>query len=261
MCTKLSTGVVPPTQTSIVKGNWIQYHPLTNITDTGPIQFTVQGSIDDYIDLSQTILHVRAKIVQGNGEDIENDANVGPANLMLQTLFSEVDVSLNDRLVTPSTNTYPYRAILETLLSYGPDAKESQLTGSLFYKDTAGKMDSCNPNAAVEVVNHGLKARSAYTRNSNTVDLIGLIHCDLFFQEKVLLGGGGVELKLKLHRSKNEFCLLSGQAGADLKLCIVEASIFMRHLKVHPQVALGHAKALERGTAKYSIRRAEVTTL
>ncbi|KAJ8018950.1 hypothetical protein HOLleu_42760 [Holothuria leucospilota] len=241
--------------TSIVKGNWIQYHPLTNITDTGPIQFTVQGSIDDYIDLSQTILHVRAKIVQGNGEDIENDANVGPANLMLQTLFSEVDVSLNDRLVTPSTNTYPYRAILETLLSYGPDAKESQLTGSLFYKDTPGKMDSCNPNAVADVVNHGLRARTQYTRNSNTVDLVGPIHCDLFFQEKILLGG--VELKLKLHRSKNEFCLLSSQADADFKVRIVEASIFMRHVKVHPQVALGHAKALERGTAKYPIRRAE----
>ncbi|KAJ8030247.1 hypothetical protein HOLleu_26606 [Holothuria leucospilota] len=242
-------GTMPPTQTSIVKGNWIQYHPLTNITDTGPIQFTVQGSIDDYIDLSQTVLHVRAKIVQAYGDDLENDANVGLANLMLQTLFSEVDVSLNDRLVTPSTNTYPYRAILETLLSYGPDAKESQLTGNLFYKDTAGKMDSCNPSAAADVVNLGLKARSQYTRNSNTVDLIGPIHCDSFFQEKILLGG--VELKLKLHRSKNEFCLLSSQAGADFKVRIVEASIFMRHVKVHPQVALGHAKALERGTAKY----------
>ena len=30
---------------------------------------------------------------------------------------------------------------IETLLSYGSDAKASQLTGSLFYKDTAGRFD------------------------------------------------------------------------------------------------------------------------
>jgi hypothetical protein len=32
-------------------------------------------------------------------------------------------------------------AYLETLLNYGPSAKDSQLTAALYYKDTAGKMD------------------------------------------------------------------------------------------------------------------------
>jgi len=31
--------------------------------------------------------------------------------------------------------------MLETLLSYGEDAKKSQLTAELFYKDEAGNMD------------------------------------------------------------------------------------------------------------------------
>jgi len=31
--------------------------------------------------------------------------------------------------------------MLETLLSYGEDAKKSQLTLELFYKDDAGRMD------------------------------------------------------------------------------------------------------------------------
>ena len=260
-CTKseLDLFTVPPTQTGITKGNWIQYHPLTNITDSSPIQFSVQGSTGDYLDLSQTIFHVRAKLVQDNGEDLLQDANVGPANLMLQSLFSEVDVTLNDRLVTPSTNTYPYRATLETLLSYGAEAKESQLTGSLFYKDTAGKMDSCNPHADQQVVNEGLKARHEFVRNSQIVDLVGPLHCDMFVQQKMLLGG--VELKLKLHRSKNEFCLLSSDAGAAFKVRIVDASLYIRHVKVHPEVALAHAKALERSTAKNPINRVEVTTL
>jgi len=44
--------------------------------------------------------------------------------------------------VTASTNTYPYRAILETLLSYGDDAKKSQLTTALYYEDKASSMDA-----------------------------------------------------------------------------------------------------------------------
>jgi hypothetical protein len=36
---------------------------------------------------------------------------------------------------------YPYRAYIETLFSYGPAAKESQLTGVMWYKDTPGQHD------------------------------------------------------------------------------------------------------------------------
>ena len=36
---------------------------------------------------------------------------------------------------------YPYRAYIETLLSYGPAAKESPLTGVMWYKDTPGQQD------------------------------------------------------------------------------------------------------------------------
>jgi hypothetical protein len=41
----------------------------------------------------------------------------------------------------PPTSLYPYRAYIETLLSYGPAAKESQLTGVMWYKDKPGHQD------------------------------------------------------------------------------------------------------------------------
>ena len=70
------------------------------------------------------------------------------------SLFSQVDISLNSTLITASTNMYPYRALLETLLSYGEDAKKTQLMSALFYKDKAGKMDSMY--FAADAVNDGL---------------------------------------------------------------------------------------------------------
>ena len=45
-CTKseLHLVTIPATQTSITKGQWIEYHPLSNITDSGPIEFNVSGT-------------------------------------------------------------------------------------------------------------------------------------------------------------------------------------------------------------------------
>ena len=79
---------------------------------------------------------------------------------------------------------------------------------------------------------------------------MGRIHADIFFQERYMLNEIGV--KIKLVRSKDAFCLMSALA---CKAQIVHASLFVRKVKLMPSVFLAHAKTLERGTAKYPIRR------
>ena len=65
-----------------------------------------------------------------------------PVNNILHSLFSEIDVSLNGKVVTPGTDTYPYKAYLEKLLSYSPDTFKTQMKAcTLWEKDTAGHMD------------------------------------------------------------------------------------------------------------------------
>ena len=71
--------------------------------------------------------------------------------------------------------------MIETLLNFGEDAKSSQLTMAMFYKDTPGKMDAVNPVADDDDTNMGLKARYVFTKQSQTVDMIGPIHSDIFF--------------------------------------------------------------------------------
>ena len=260
-CTKseLDLFTVPATQTSITKGQWIEYHPLTNITDSGPIEFNVSGSGEEYLDLGRTQLYVKAKITKPNGADLDPNTQVGPVNLFLHSLFSQVDVALNERLISPSTNTYPYRAMMETLLNYGGEAKTSQLSMAMFYKDTPGKMDVANPVAEDDDANMGLKARYAFTKNSFTVDMTGPIHSDIFFQERLLLNG--VNLRIKFNRAKNVFCLLSSATGPNFKVIITEAILYVRKVKVASSIALGHAVALKQGTAKYPIRRVDCKVL
>jgi len=194
------------------------------------------------------MLYVKAKITRADGTDLGVDSPIGPSNLFLHSLFSQVDVSLNGTLITASTNTYPYRAMMETLLSYGEDAKRTQLTSGLFYKDRAGRMDSVD--LADNAANDGLLKRRALGLESRTFDMMGRLHADIFFQDRYTINEVGV--KIKLTRSRDDFCLMGAMVG---KVQIVQAPMFVRKVKLMPSVFLAHVKTLERSPAKYPIRR------
>lgn len=59
----------------------------------------------------------------------------------MHSLFNQIDVSLNQKLVSSANNGYAYRAYIENLLNYGKEAKNSYLTSVLWFKDTSSKMD------------------------------------------------------------------------------------------------------------------------
>ena len=119
---------LPATQTSIEHAQWVEHRPVASIGSGAPIEFLLPGSGDDYLDVANTYLLVRARVTKANGNDIDPNTAVGPVNNWMHSLFSQVDVTLNGTLVTPSTNTYPYRAYIESLLSHGAEAKQTQLT-------------------------------------------------------------------------------------------------------------------------------------
>ncbi|GBN88412.1 hypothetical protein AVEN_170570-1 [Araneus ventricosus] len=80
--------------------------------------------------------------------------------------------------------------------------------------------------------------------------MIGGIHSDLIHQERLLLNL--VDVKIKLIRSKPEFCL---QGAEGHKAVLEKISLLVRKVRVSPGVILGHVKALEKETAKYPINR------
>ena len=179
---------------------------------------------------------------------LDGGADVGSVNLWMHSLFSDVSVSLNENLVSPPTSLYPYRAYIEILLSYGPAAKESQLTGVMWYKDTPGHQDKRTTD------NKGFTSRKALTAQSKSVQMMGKLHLDLFCQEKYLLNH--VDLKIKLRRSRDVFALM---ADADnYKIIIKDLALFVRNVQLSPAVRMGHVKALEKTSCKYPNQRVEV---
>ena len=244
---------VPPTQVEMEKGFWEDIDPITSIAASDTIEFLCAANSGVYTDLASSYLHVKAKITAADGANLDADVQVGPVNLWLHALFSQVEVFLNNKLVTPSSTAYPYRAYIETILNFSKDAKDSHLTSALFYKDKAGKMDSVNPLAEAANVNTGLKERHAHTRQSRSVAMEGRIHSDLFAQDRYILGA--VPIKLKLVRTRDPFCLVSSAENPNFKVVIEECVFRARRVTVAPSVMMSHNQALQQTTAKYPINR------
>ena len=243
---------MPQTQTSVEYGNWIEYHPLTTVSDGTPIEFEISGTGEHYIDLASSMLYVQAKIAKPDGTTLDA---AGPTILFLHSLFSQVGISLNGTQVSASMNSRPYRAMLETLVSYGDDAKKTQLTSELFYAYKAGKRDTVafGGDAAR---NSGLMKRATFTATSNVVDMIGRMHADIFFPCRYLINE--VNVKIKLLRSKDAFSLMSAN---DRKMVVLKSVLFKRKVRLSPSVVLDHAKVLENAAAKYLIRRVACKTM
>ena len=105
-CTKseLDLFTIPSTQTSITKGQWIEYHLLSNISDSGPIELNVSGTGEEYLDLARIQLFVKAKVTKANGAA----ALVGPVNLFVHSPVFASGCFFERATFFPSTNTYPY---------------------------------------------------------------------------------------------------------------------------------------------------------
>lgn len=251
-CESVHTGLdlfsVPPTQTSVETGAFVEYHPLSTLSHGAPIEFHISGATADYIDLNNTFVHVRAKVTKADGTNLEANTEVAPINYWLHSLFSQVDISLNDTLITASENTYPFRSYIEATLNYGREAKKSHLTAAFYYRDSSNHLDDTQGDE-----NWGMKTRREQCARSREVDLMGRLHADIMHQERYMLNG--VDVKIRLIPSKNAFNLIAHDPTQGFKSVITHASLFVRKVKLNPAVTLAHEKALERGTAKYPVKR------
>ena len=120
-----------------------------------------------------------------DGGSLEATDVVTPVNLWLQSLWNQVDVFLQQKLVSSSGTNYAYKALMDVLLNYGGDAESTQLQTQLFYRDTGGSME--NTKLTDVPLNQGLIFRNRLAKNSATIDMVGPIYADVFQMPRYLL--------------------------------------------------------------------------
>ena len=92
---------------------------------------------------------------------------------------------------------YAHRAYIETLLNFGTDTKQGELTASFWHEDTAGHFDDLTAD------NVGFTTRRLLGRWRNVIPLMGRVHADLFTQPRMMIDG--VDVHIKLTRSPATF--------------------------------------------------------
>ena len=92
---------LPPTQTAVEKTYNVDYQPLTAIRHHAPIEFYIPSSVEEYLDLKNSRLHIKCRLVLLNGQACDANQVVAPVNDFFNSLWSNVECFLNDRLVSP----------------------------------------------------------------------------------------------------------------------------------------------------------------
>ncbi len=178
---------------------------------------------------------------------------MAPVNLWFHSLFSEIELYLNGELISSTNHTYPYRPYIENLLSYGTEAKTTQLATELYYKDEGEKMEDFDPTNAGS--NEGLKERAYFVSGGKIAHMIGRPHLDFFHQNRYLLNN--VDVWLKLYPSKSEFNLM---AAANYATVITKAQLYVKMVDLNPELSNSIGRSLLKTSCKYPIKRTVVKT-
>ena len=166
--------------------------------------------------------------------------------------MSQIDITIGNDLITTLTNLDHYKSFFQILTNYSADTLNTLFRSALFYKDTAGKMESLDFDDEKNR-NSGLYSRRDIIGASKEINLIGRLNADFFLQNRYLLDN--TDLTIKISRSK---CSLFYIGDGDYKLKILSATLYVRKVVINPEIRLAHAFCLEKGTAKYPFTRVDM---
>lgn len=238
----LDLWVVPPTQTSVERDLELELRPLTSIKSNSQVEFELQLAENEYLNLAETYLYVKAQVNINKTPATKDDWDtVVPEDYFLHTLWSQVEISIGGKELTLSPSTYNYRAYLDCLLGMTKDAKDSFLTASFWLN----KRDR----------NNAIRPTDVTQTKGKIFEMMGRMHLDLVFQERMILGGSNV--RIKLNPASPQFYFRAG-AGVEPTLDILDVAIHAHVSRVTPDLLKFHREALRVSPCKYPFTRVEV---
>ena len=250
---------VPPVETGTEKIEFIEYRPVGQLSRGSPIEFNISGAGQDYISLKDTRLYIKARILKESGADfvpVTDLESVAFVNLPLQSIWRNVEVTLQQQVISPDVSTsYAYKAICNVLLANDIGAKQTQLQSQLYYKDSAGYMDETDVESGANI---GLTQRWSHTKDGHAVCMEGPIYCDILQQDRLLLNG--VEVGIKFHPASARFALMSNSELTNYHIDIVDAVLKVCKVKTSSGILVGHDIMLQKQPAIYPFMRSEIKT-
>jgi hypothetical protein len=246
----------PPTQSSIERIDFQDFRPTSQLTQDSPIDFNISNGGFSYTDLSRCRLYLKGKITKAGGGALAATDIVAPVNNLLDSLFSQIDLTIGGKLASISCNTYGYKAYLQCLMKYGHSAKNSgQLAARLWSTDRGSDLDATKPKSA-PLENSGLVRRWNLTKENVEFDMEGTLCEDLFRITKYIINS--VDINIKLYPNRPEFYLMHSISNGKFQFQITEAIFRACRVTVTAAILIAHNQALSKAPAVYSYKRTYV---
>jgi len=184
---------LPQSDNSIIHGRTIEHHMVTALNENNNVfEFVIPSEGHDYTYLPLTRLEGEIQITKANGTPVTNDDFVAPINLISSSLFRQVECEVNGYQVSDLTSpTYHYKAYLETLVTYGLDAKNTHLQAALYEPDSIGhEEDFTNTSESFKIRKNWVVA------NGNKLYFSTPIFVDFFQSQRYLIPWTNYQAKI-----------------------------------------------------------------
>jgi hypothetical protein len=224
----------------------------------GPFEFNIPGASDLYRDLNNSYLKLTLKVTNADNSNLANDAVLAPVNLVFHSLFKSVSVTICGKEITEKDSLYPYRAYMETLLTYDSSVLKARAAVEGWSKDTAGRMNNISLLATdTPPANEGFVARRKLIDQSRPFTLCGRPHVDLFHTSLDI--PPSCPMTIKFSPSTVAFAFMGANANAGCKVVVMAATLFVRTKRVCPELVMAHREMLQKCNIRIPLNRVTVS--
>ena len=199
---------VPPTDISINAYRMVTIQPTT--TGINPMEFIIPG-LDDFVDLGRSYFTMELRLQKSTNDDLVANQKLWPVNNLAHSIIKQIDLQLNGTLISPQSDTYHYKAYLETLLNYDREDGKTVLGPQGWFNqvDSPPQWTNNNTNSATPhqnwrdlSANHkgalaAMVAEVEKYAGGLTHSLVFTPHLEVFHTGKLLVPG--IEIKMKFH--------------------------------------------------------------
>ena len=233
----------------------VDYRPIGVLTQGQAIEFLIPNTNVYYTDLSRTYLCLKARIIRSDKTLTEEEDKVAFAQLPLSTCFRQVDIMLNQTLMSSQIGVNaPYKAVLDHLVYKETDYLNSSAQTGLFYYDTPGHMDTTDITS--KGANEGLLKRFEWSKEGSEIFVQGSLPHDLSELEQYI--PSNVEIKIKLLPTVDEFCLMSPSKTEGYRVEVTDATLSVKFIEPSNPLILAHASSLEKSPAIFNYMRSNI---
>lgn len=240
---------VPQTEKGVVRSEFIEYAPLGQVTQLSPVDFRIVTQENQYLDLNRSLLKVTFRIVDSEGVIAIADDPVAPVDSILHSLWRQIEVFLNQVLISSSTNNYAYKANINYRLNAtfqnNAIAESSGYVGDVW---------------SIGFGSTGNTIRRDLLENGKVVTYCGPLLADVCSTKKWILPG--IETVIRLWQNSEEFRISTGGAATakGYKIGFQEIRFLANIITVQPEVTLAHKQILQKENAKYPYTRTRLHT-